>query len=556
MSLSNEIDLTVEQLPQNPIILTPIDETDYNNLVGKPKVNSVILEGNKTSAQLGLASAEQGAKADSAVQPADLSVYRTSAAQDVIDNSKQDTISDLETIRSGAALGTTAVQPAAIANMLETTDVTSSYSPTGTDPVNGTAIASALESIATVPLFYYTFADHLFSDTSWLRADTFSWQDGAVYVSAYNHLVNDLMANVETLYCWNRPDKEVYTTKENPSIGDNVYIINNGIVEFASTINNISGDVIYPSGMQAYTRYSSGDINNQEVPITAETETISGTTITFYRATDGHKIVLADQESNVSAIYTATGVAWYYILDTANTRFKLPRMLPLGYTAPVVGNGQTIVLTDGTHLASMATATSNLSQSNPVGGAVGTSTTSGSPLDGGKIIGVTTDPTKSGLIAKLSHTSNDGAYKYLYFYVGNTVQGQTTIDVGEITEALNGKADLDLANVSATGTSTGAGWAMPSSVYDTLTLGASGAQYTAPANGYVFLATTSNLSYFYIVNETTGFASGVTNAGTGFTSRIFLPIKKGEVFSIQYQVAPSSVIFSFYYAEGSKSEAN
>ena len=177
----------------------------------------------------------------------------------------------------------------------------------------------------TIPLFTHMRQDHIVNDISWLRSDTFSWQSGAVYVSAYNHLVNDLMTNVETLYCWNRPTKEVYTTKENPSIGDSVYIINNGIVEFASTIDNISGNVIYPSGMQAYTRYSYGDINNQEVPITAETETISGTTITFYRATDGHKIVLADQESNVISIYASTGTAWYYILDTTNTRFKLPR---------------------------------------------------------------------------------------------------------------------------------------------------------------------------------------------------------------------------------------
>ena len=59
--------------------------------------------------------------------------------------------------------------------------------------------------------------------------------------------------------------------------------------------------------------------------ITAQTETIAGVTITFYRAGDGHKIVLANQESNVGSIFSATGVAWYYILDTTNTRFKLPR---------------------------------------------------------------------------------------------------------------------------------------------------------------------------------------------------------------------------------------
>lgn len=59
--------------------------------------------------------------------------------------------------------------------------------------------------------------------------------------------------------------------------------------------------------------------------ITAETETIGSYTVTFYRATDGHKICLADQETTVSNIFSETGVAWYYILDTQNSRFKLPR---------------------------------------------------------------------------------------------------------------------------------------------------------------------------------------------------------------------------------------
>lgn len=58
---------------------------------------------------------------------------------------------------------------------------------------------------------------------------------------------------------------------------------------------------------------------------TLQSETIDGTTIQFYLADDGHKICPATQESNVTEIYTATGVAWYYILDTDNTRFKLPR---------------------------------------------------------------------------------------------------------------------------------------------------------------------------------------------------------------------------------------
>lgn len=54
-------------------------------------------------------------------------------------------------------------------------------------------------------------------------------------------------------------------------------------------------------------------------------ETIAGTTISFHLASDGHKIVTPNQEAAVGQIFLDTGVAWYYILDEANTRFKLPR---------------------------------------------------------------------------------------------------------------------------------------------------------------------------------------------------------------------------------------
>ena len=54
-------------------------------------------------------------------------------------------------------------------------------------------------------------------------------------------------------------------------------------------------------------------------------EKIGNTTVVYFTAADGHKICLPDQETNINAIYTATGVAWYYILDEENQQFKLPR---------------------------------------------------------------------------------------------------------------------------------------------------------------------------------------------------------------------------------------
>lgn len=56
-----------------------------------------------------------------------------------------------------------------------------------------------------------------------------------------------------------------------------------------------------------------------------QTETISGYTIPYYLADDGHKIVQDVDINILDDIYNATGIAWYYVLDTENHQFKLPR---------------------------------------------------------------------------------------------------------------------------------------------------------------------------------------------------------------------------------------
>lgn len=47
--------------------------------------------------------------------------------------------------------------------------------------------------------------------------------------------------------------------------------------------------------------------------------------VTFRRSENGFKIADASQENAIASKYTDTGVAWYYILDTENKQFKLPR---------------------------------------------------------------------------------------------------------------------------------------------------------------------------------------------------------------------------------------
>lgn len=97
---------------------------------------------------------------------------------------------------------------------------------------------------------------------------------------------------------------------------------------------------------------------------------------------------------------------------TGDTTFLVPKLKPwhVGKSAPVIGNGTTVGLTDGTTNAGLGTNYTPsgydvLSGTANYGADVGTTTTDGT-LGAEKSIGITTDPTKSGMVADLSETAN------------------------------------------------------------------------------------------------------------------------------------------------------
>lgn len=51
------------------------------------------------------------------------------------------------------------------------------------------AAQAAASAKTHLPLLFAQWSDHLLEDFCWLRADTFSWQDGTVYTAVYNELV-------------------------------------------------------------------------------------------------------------------------------------------------------------------------------------------------------------------------------------------------------------------------------------------------------------------------------------------------------------------------------
>ena len=309
-------------------------------------------------------------------------------------------------------------------------------------------------------LLDFKWADHLLNDISWLRADTFSWHSGDFYIAAYNHLAEEFKATSKKYYAWRGTEVMLtfYTERETPLAGDIVYttgITENEWIEHGVLVSDYdgSGYLYFSSGRLEVIRSESEDFVQASG---FSSDTIGDTTITYHRAEDGHKICLPDQEDKLLELYNATGVAWYYILDTENKQFKLPRSKHNKYadTVPVVGNGKSIGLTDGEKeytggfdTYSGVGITSILANDEQVilPSTVSNITSYGSMTK--KAWGVTTDSTKSGIIAQQEQDTDQ--YKYLYFYVGNFERDAVEQTAGITTETLNQKADKDLGNIPA-----------------------------------------------------------------------------------------------------------
>ena len=263
-------------------------------------------------------------------------------------------------------------------------------------------------------LFDYKWADHLLDAVSWLRSDTYSWQDGDVYKAAYNHLVAD----------W-----DAYWEGKDP-----------------------------------------------DVPSNWQSETINGIEVSFITAADGHKICYYNQETAVQNLFASKGVAWYYILDKTNKRFKLPRSKDTDIKEVYNGTDGITILSNGLVIQRKPNRTGTTWSPNmnlvdagrSVGAAAasygaayagertlyfgtdwnGTTFTSHSAsnstgasgtLYGAILISYATDAQITTFLG-YDFRSNP-AKKYLYFYVGNFTQTALENTAGITAETLNNKVD-------------------------------------------------------------------------------------------------------------------
>lgn len=273
---------------------------------------------------------------------------------------------------------------------------------------------------------------------------------------------------------------------------------------------------------------------------------------------------LFETEANWQAAVTAYGVCGKFVYDSVNNTVRLPlynsKIYTGGGTAPIISTG--IIKTHLQDVNGNTTyndpVTSYLSQTSVYGisqSQVNAFTNNTATQEGYIGLGSTNGDVNTGLVAKLSEitTSLDG---YYYIVIATTTKTDIQADIDQIASDLNLKAETDLSNLTSAGNIYGSKLYAPSNVSEAVTIGSSGANYTAPSNGWVHAQgqQTSSGGWIALVNATSGILSRAQTSYNNSIHNIYIPVQKGDTFQFHWTNVGSRVL-TFIYAEGSKTEA-
>ena len=136
------------------------------------------------------------------------------------------------------------------------------------------------------------------------------------------------------------------------------------------------------------------------------------------------------------------------------------------------------------------------------------------------------------------------------------IVGSYRVESGKITSfepyTVDSVANSNASNFSQSGRSYLSGLGMPSNRYEDLTLGANGTTYTAPANGWFVVSGKPTADGGYCILDTTNYEpTYMTTNTSGWYSRGFIPVRKGQVMTLRYEnYEIEADRFKFVYAEG------
>ena len=286
----------------------------------------------------------------------------------------------------------------------------------------------------------------------------------------------------------------------------------------------------------------------------------------FYTWVSNHPELCVTQAQYESKT-TQYGECPYYVLDTTNHTIRLPKLVNYikmaNTTNGITQSAAGLPNITGTYKNGQDGNTSYPSYTSQATGAFGSLGT-GTVMQRGEnrsnyAYGLTLDASRSSSVYGNSNTvtpAHTTVFPWVCAY--QSAIPASTAQAAQFQAALTGKADVDLSNVDATGTSNVAGWAMPSNVYDDLTLGASDTSYTMPANGWLLLDKTNGTADRYILFRSSSvsipgeYTCCAPGANTHLT--LLMPVKKGDIVRVLYNATGTTNYFRFIYAEGSKSE--
>lgn len=159
-------------------------------------------------------------------------------------------------------------------------------------------------------------------------------------------------------------------------------------------------------------------------------------------------------------------------------------------------------------------------------------------------------------IAANSFTKMGNEFNGINQIVKLNASGQLpALDGSQLTAIPSTVANTSLSNLVTAGKTVISNLPMPSNSYIDLTLGATGSNYTAPANGYLMLAKIAGAAgeYIDITNTSAGNLRSHQNAVVnGAAVAIFVPCKSGDIMNYGYTLSGTTQCFRFIYAEGSK----
>ena len=353
------------------------------------------------------------------------------------------------------------------------------------------------------------FSDKIINKMSWLLSDG-DWKSGSTYLNAYDYLIDSIgyravaqstapsiyvsaRNTIVSGYCVRRSslDKTIggityyaWNADASYSYDRTIYLtLNVDSMSLSEALNSMQGQRIYKTSDGTSMTLT---VNKIAVE-TSDTYTLpdkTTKTISYYLGSDGLKVVYVSNNGTeyeaVDELYNSFGVAWYYVIDTYNVRFKLPRTKYgfNGYRSNVGGyiaaglpdfGGELGSVNGSGFVANGIFKQTSSYTTNPGGGT-------------GNWRNVEAKGSYSNAIYGNSDTVQPPATEmYLYFYVGAYNETAIQQTAGINASVINSKMDSDASNASSGAKNRMIGWIVPD-----YSAGVSvNFPFTAPATGYI-----------------------------------------------------------------------